>query len=199
MLAALLLMPRATAQIYYGSEIGMVTTTPEFREDVRDPVGISQWPANKGRDGERTPMQWTASSQAGFSNNPHTWLPIPPSSRTTNVKTEEHDPDSLLNWYRSLIALRRRNPGLRDGDMVFLNTTDPNVLSFIRTAPAGGKPVLVAINMSSHAATFLPDLHDAGIRTGKPKTLLSSVPPQLSSVAASPSLAPFQVWIASVE
>jgi alpha-glucosidase len=56
-IAALLLTPRATAQMYYGSEIGMVTTNPTRKEDVRDPVGISEWPVNKGRDGERTPMQ----------------------------------------------------------------------------------------------------------------------------------------------
>src|SRR5256885_10016305 len=63
----------------------------------------------KGRDGERTPMQWdTSNAQAGFSTNPKTWLPVPPDHRTVNVRTESADPDSLLNWHRRLIALRDR-------------------------------------------------------------------------------------------
>ncbi len=59
LMAALLLLPRATPQMYYGEEIGMRTTVPTRVEDVRDPVGVTGWPKDKGRDGERTPMQWT--------------------------------------------------------------------------------------------------------------------------------------------
>lgn len=68
-LAALLLTPRATPQMYYGAEIGMPDTPPTRKEDVRDPWGITSWPAYKGRDGERTPMQWAPGPQAGFSTN----------------------------------------------------------------------------------------------------------------------------------
>ncbi|MBB5331162.1 glycosidase [Edaphobacter lichenicola] len=64
----------------------------------------------------------------------HTWLPIPLSSRTTNVEAVEHDPNSLLNWHRSLITLQRSNPSLCDGHMVFLNPEGPNVLSFVKCA-----------------------------------------------------------------
>ncbi len=104
--AALLLAAPATAQMYYGQELGMVTTTPTHREDVKDPVGRTQWPQNKGRDGERTPMHWTPGPHAGFSTNPNTWLPIPLSYIATNVKNEAAEQDSLLNWYKALIALR---------------------------------------------------------------------------------------------
>src|SRR3984885_7135384 len=73
LLAAVLFTSRATALMYYGEELGMVTTTPTRKEDVKDPIGITGWPKEKGRDGERTPMQWDASNrQAGFKPNPHT-------------------------------------------------------------------------------------------------------------------------------
>jgi len=58
--AALLLTTRATPLMYYGEEIGMRTTEPARKEDVQDPIGKIGWPEEKGRDGERTPMQWTA-------------------------------------------------------------------------------------------------------------------------------------------
>ena len=57
-----LLTTHATALMYYGEELGMPTTTPTRKEDVKDPIGITGWPKEKGRDGERTPMQWTAGS-----------------------------------------------------------------------------------------------------------------------------------------
>jgi len=75
-LATMLFTTRATALTYYGAELGMRTSTPTRKEDVKDPIGITGWPLEKGRDGERTPMQWTPGPQAGFSMNPDTWLPV---------------------------------------------------------------------------------------------------------------------------
>src|SRR6201996_3835195 len=112
-IATLLLTSRATALLYQGQEIGQVTTTPTRVEDVRDPIGVTGWPKEKGRDGERTPMQWdTSNAQAGFSTNPKTWLPVPASYAAINVQSEQADPGSLLNWHRELIALRRASPAL---------------------------------------------------------------------------------------
>ena len=66
--ATLLLTSPAAALLYQGQEIGQSTAPPTRVEDVRDPIGITGWPQEKGRDGERTPMQWDASNaQAGFS------------------------------------------------------------------------------------------------------------------------------------
>src|SRR5208283_113496 len=81
LLATLLFTTRATALMYYGEELGMTTTTPTRREDVKDPIGITGWPKEKGRDGERTPMQWDASDKAGFTTG-DPWLPVPPSAKT---------------------------------------------------------------------------------------------------------------------
>jgi alpha-glucosidase len=197
--AALLLTVPATAQTYYGAEIGMVTTTPTRREDVRDPVGRTQWPQNKGRDGERTPMQWTPGPQAGFSTNPNTWLPIPPSAASTNVQTEQKQTDSLLNWYKALIALRRSSPAMRDGGVTIVDEKNANVLSFIRTAPAGAKPVLVVMNLTANTQTANIQLQDAGLKSSVPRTLLASPGFQTPTSLGSMSVPPYSVWIATIE
>ena len=64
--------------MYYGEEIGMENNDPKRKEDVKDPIGRTGWPQEKGRDGERTPMQWDAAPNAGFSKKTP-WLPVPPS------------------------------------------------------------------------------------------------------------------------
>ena len=129
LLAAMLFTSRATALMYYGEELGMPTSTPTRVEDVKDPIGITGWPKEKGRDGERTPMQWDASNrQAGFSTNASTWLPVPASYTTVNVASELADADSLLNWHKQLIAMRRSNVALHDGGVIMLDVTNPSVL-----------------------------------------------------------------------
>ncbi len=63
--ATILLISQSTALMYYGEELGMTTTVPTRIEDVKDPVGRTGWPKDKGRDGERTPMQWTHPRKPG--------------------------------------------------------------------------------------------------------------------------------------
>ena len=58
LMAALYLTLRGTPIMYYGEEIGMENNDPKRKEDVKDPIGRIGWPKEKGRDGERTPMQW---------------------------------------------------------------------------------------------------------------------------------------------
>jgi alpha-glucosidase len=198
-LAALLLTAPGTAQIYYGEEIGIVTTTPTRREDVKDPVGRSQWPKNKGRDGERTPMQWTPGPQAGFSTNPNTWLAVPPSAAFTNVETEQKQPDSLLNWYKALITLRRSFPAIRDGGVAIIDENNANVLSFIRTASVRGKPVLVVMNMTAKPQIANIQLQDAALKNSVLRTLLASPGFAMPTSLRSMSLPPYSVWIAAIE
>jgi len=76
LMAALYLTLRGTPIMYYGEEIGMKTTPPTSKEEVKDPIGRTGWPKEKGRDGERTPMQWDGSTNAGFSKATP-WLPVP--------------------------------------------------------------------------------------------------------------------------
>jgi alpha-glucosidase len=78
----------------------MRTTPPTRKEDVKDPVGKLGWPLDKGRDGERTPMQWGTSKNAGFSSAEKPWLPVPASAAQYNVQAEARDPNSILNFYK---------------------------------------------------------------------------------------------------
>ncbi len=172
LMAALLLLPRATPQMYYGEEIGMRTTPPARKEDVHDPIGKKGWPEEKGRDGERTPMQWDTSKDAGFSTAAKTWLWIPPSAATYNVAVEEKDPNSILNFYKKLLELRRSNAAIRDGSYVTVNPEDPNVLSFLRKVASGS--VLVALNMSAQPQKMKYDLAQQGITATKGEVLAAS-------------------------
>jgi alpha-glucosidase len=197
-LASILLTSRATALMYYGQELGMPTTTPKRKEDVKDPIGITGWPKEKGRDGERTPMQWTSAPQAGFSTNSGTWLPVPSNFTSLNVATENKDPESLLHWYERLIAMRRTNPALHSGSMTVVDDANPNVLSYVRTS--GMSSVVVAMNFTSAPQTISLDLSKAHRKGHLVKTLLTDDPAlNKASSLKSITLAPYASWIASVQ
>jgi alpha-glucosidase len=141
-------------------------------------------------------MQWDSSNpQAGFSANAKTWLPVPTLYREVNVRQQEADPTSLLNWYKRLIALRRNEDALRDGGMVMLNDDDPNVLSWLRNSAAGA-PVVIAVNMSATAQTVRLRLDAAGLHANTARTLAadSGAPEGLQKLDAL-TLPPFSSWI----
>jgi alpha-glucosidase len=146
LMGALYLTLRGTPIMYYGEEIGMKTTPPTRKEDVKDPIGRKGWPEEKGRDGERTPMQWDATENAGFSKGTP-WLPVPPTYKTHNVVDESKDPESVLEFYKSVLKLRHSNRALLEGDYTALNESDANVLSYSRIYKDQG--VVVALNMSN--------------------------------------------------
>jgi alpha-glucosidase len=198
-LATVLFTTRATSLMYYGEELGMHTTTPTRREDVRDPIGITGWPREKGRDGERTPMQWTAGPQAGFSTNPNTWLPIPPSYKTINAAVESNDPNSELDWFKQLIALRRDVPALRDGGMTMLDTDNAAVLSYVRST-GSGLAVVVAMNFTATPQTLTIHLAGSGVAGATVKTLAAD-DASLKSITTLKeiTLPPYTSWVASVE
>ncbi len=197
--ATVLLTTRSVALMYYGQEIGMVTTPPKTRAEVQDPRGKLGWPKQKGRDGERTPMQWNTGKNAGFSTADHTWLPVPPNYHTVNVATESQEPGSLLNWYKALIALRRSNPALRNGSNIMVNTSDPHVLSYLRKDPADGASVLVAMNFTAQARTVAYHLKAQGIEGSKARTLAENGGVGKTVSLQHVTLPPFAVLVAEVE
>jgi alpha-glucosidase len=198
-LATVLLTTRATALLFEGEELGMVTTTPTRLADVRDPVGITGWPKEKGRDGGRTPMQWDDSANAGFTTaNATPWLPVPPSYKAINVKSEESDSNSMLNWYKQLIKLRGTNAALRDGKNIMLNTSDPDVLSWARQVP-GHPAVVVTCNFTNQSQKISLEVSEQRIAGRQVRTLLKTPggvdPSSLNAV----ELLPFGVYIGLVE
>jgi alpha-glucosidase len=192
-LAAVLFLSRGAAQFYYGDEIGMLTTPPTRKQDVKDPIGITGWPNEKGRDGERTPMQWDGSANAGFSRATP-WLPVPPSATQINVAVESRDPDSLLAWHENVIRLKKTISAFERGRNTMLDTNNKKVLSWMRKTPEG-PPVVVSVNFTAQPQTV--SLSVPGFN-GKLKTLLKTPgaadPESLEAI----QLGPFGVYVAKV-
>jgi alpha-glucosidase len=199
-IATMLFTSRATALMYYGEEIGMVTTTPARKEDVRDPIGVRGWPQEKGRDGERTPMQWNDSKDAGFSTAAVTWLPVAPNYPTVNVQTEQGEPDSLLNWHEHLIAMRKNDPTLRDGKQVMLDKNNASVLSYVRESVGGNPAIAVALNFTGEQQTVNLEPETVGIAGKTVKTLLTDAPTlQRITSLHNITLPPYASWVGSIE
>ena len=192
MMAAFYLTLRGTPVMYYGEEIGMENNDPKRKEDVKDPIGKLGWPKEKGRDGERTPMQWKNAPNAGFSTK-DPWLPVPPSYTTHNVESEGKDPHSILNFYKRILALRHTNPVLLDGSYVPLNQNDPNVLSYLRTYK--GKAVLVVLNMSSRRQRVNFDLAAQKLANATLTPLAAS---EAEAAGLEVSLEPFGAFVGEV-
>lgn len=139
--AAMLLTLRGTPFLYYGEEIGMRDGNLE-RSEIYDPVGKRYWPFYKGRDGCRTPMQWDRSKSAGFTDATP-WLPVHKDFPDRNVQRQSEDPQSLLNFYKQLLALRRETPALVNGGLEFIPAMPRGVLAYRRTSPISEAIVLL--------------------------------------------------------
>jgi alpha-glucosidase len=199
LIATLLLTTRSAAMMYYGQEIGMTTTPPERKEDVKDPIGITGWPQEKGRDGERTPMQWDDSKNAGFSTSSSTWLPVAVDYTTRNVKAEMADPSSLLNWYKQLIAMRKNNATLRDGSMTMLDVSNPSVLSYLRNGASGHPSILVMLNFTDTTQSASFDPRKDHLPASSIHTLLSSAPSLKQPSLTRIELPPYATLVASLQ
>ena len=153
LLNALLFSLPGTPVIYYGDEIGM-----------GDNVYLGD------RNGVRTPMQWTADRNAGFSSaNPHRlYMPLITEQgyhyESVNVETQASNASSLLSWMRQLIALRKRHAVLGRGTIEFLEPENAHVLAFVRHPTdemgPGERPLLCVANLSRLAQQVELDLRD---------------------------------------
>ena len=110
------------------------------------------------------------------------------------MATESKDPNSILNLYKKVLALRHTNEALLEGAYTALNPDDPNVMSYLRSYK--GKAVLVALNMSATAQRARFDLSPQGFGGTPLKTLISSA---ASAKGNEVTLEPFGVLIAAVE
>lgn len=173
--AVLLLTLPGMAFIYYGEEIGMenVPIPPKY---VHDPA--ARGGENTGRDPERTPMQWDASAQAGFTNGSSTWLPIASDYTTRNVAVESDDPASPLSLYRTLGTLRNTSKSLRFGDITILDHAHQDILMYTRFHE-GDDRYLTVINFSDKPVTCeLPIAITTLLvsSAGKPNTVSTAQP-----------------------
>ena len=167
--SALLFSLPGSPVLYYGDEIGM---------------GDNIWLGD--RDGVRTPMQWTADRNTGFSQcDPgRLYLPVIMDPvygyQRTNVESQTKDTSSLLHWTKRMIELRKDNPAFGLGSYVEVESTNPAVLAFVRELPAEKAPdgkesvVLCAMNLSRLPQPTELDL--SRFRAAEPVEMLGGVP-----------------------
>lgn len=137
--------------IYYGEEIGMQNTVLAS-DEVLDPAAEDQTPVATGRDPSRTPMQWSAQRNAGFSEAMRTWLPVASDSETHTVAGQQKDDHSFLHLYKTLTALRNQRDALRHGNIKVIDTHNADVLAYTRAV--GDECCLMLINFSDESVTF---------------------------------------------
>jgi alpha-glucosidase len=146
--AVLLLTLRGTPTMYYGDEIGM-RDVPIPPDEVQDPQGLNMPDKNLSRDPCRTPMQWNAHENAGFSDA-KPWLRIDKNYHKVNAEREKHDPYSLLNLYRKLLTLRNKEAALSAGDYRLLHA-DNQTIAYIRQLN-GHDSFAIMLNLSHRPA-----------------------------------------------
>jgi alpha-glucosidase len=191
--AALLLTLRGTPFLYYGEEIGM-EDTPIPRAEIKDPPGKKYWPFDPGRDPARTPMQWSARPGAGFTTG-KPWLRINKDYRRRNVAAQRADPDSVLNFYRQMLALRRESVALRRGAYKPLIHRPVDGLAYLRQHPE--QTVLVALNFFGYDVKLSLD---EPLPSANWRVRLTSAPGERNRMRGNAiHLAPFEACILEVE
>ena len=157
----MLLTLRGTPTIYYGEEIGMVDV-PVATADARDPLEHRE--PGRGRDPARSPMQWDASPNAGFTTAAaQPWLPLAGDYADVNVAGQAEDPESILTLTRDLLRHRREHPVLRHGDFEPFGPTPEGVFAFRRTGPTGR--LTVVLNLTARPS-FVPGAGPGGVLIG---------------------------------
>jgi alpha-glucosidase len=147
--AALLLALRGNVILYQGEELGVEQDDIPFAL-LKDPEAIANWPLTLSRDGARTPMPWENEPLGGFTTVAP-WLPLSAANTARAVMVQEGDPDSLLNYTRALLALRKGHAALRLGSLTNLEADGP-LLRFERILE--GERVACVFNLSPRSVTL---------------------------------------------
>lgn len=164
MLATAMYLLRGTPFLYQGEEIGMTNYPFTSEAELRDIESFNLLEQNrgredwawrgiraKGRDNSRTPMQWTDAPNAGFTTGTP-WIGVNPNYREINVEKALAEEDSVLHFYRRLIALRSGSKTLQYGDFTLLLPDDPQLFAYKRTLE--GETILVCCNFSGSEAAI---------------------------------------------
>lgn len=178
MLATFLLTMRGTPCWYAGDEIGMANvrfSCIDHYDDIQtrnmysriereggDTKSFLREQKHTARDNARTPFQWDAGRYAGFSSSVP-WLRVNPDYRRINVAAQESDPDSVLNYFRWLVAFRKANKGLIYGDYTLLDEENPQTYTYLREGE--GQRFLISLNFSRKAARAFPGISLKGSET----------------------------------
>ena len=174
MLAILLHGLQGTPYIYQGEELGMtnLALSPEAYQDIetRDLIRkrrAAGFPEEEilrsvhamSRDNARTPMQWTAGENAGFTDGTP-WLPVNPNHREINAESQAGDPDSVFSCYRTLIRLRKERSILVEGSFRLLLPEDERIFAYTREDGTG--TLLVVCNFTGETVPCPAGLPEPG-------------------------------------
>lgn len=153
--AVLLSALRGALCWYQGDELGLAQAVLAY-EDLKDPVGLTFWPEDPGRDGCRTPLPWKAADGvgAGFTDGDRPWLPIPPDHRAHAVDQQEGVPGSILEQVRAVFGWRRQDPrlGWQASQRVW---AEGPVLVIVRQL-VHGPALMIRLNLSDRPWDGLP-------------------------------------------
>lgn len=199
-IAAMYFLMQGSPFIYQGQEIGMTNTVFTGPDDFQDVFAknhfairrsegatdaeITKEIANTSRDNARTPMQWNAEANAGFTTG-QPWLKVNPNYKEINVATESSDPKSILNFYKHLIRVRRENKVLLYGDFNLFAAEHADVFAYVRTL--GTQKAWVLCNIKAKATKFEIPTEAAGARC-----VVSNYDAQDAAVSGSVELKPFE-------
>ena len=200
-------MMKGTPFIYQGQEIGMTNVQFDKVEDYQDvqstglyysklEQGMSHedimeiiWATARGNS--RTPMQWSHEANGGFTTGTP-WLAVNPNYQTINVEAQEEDPDSILNFYKEMIALRKSEDIFVYGtyDLVFEDHQE--IYAYTRTL--GEKRVLILCNLTNKQTSI--NLEKITVSTDQ--LLLSNIPVEEHESIQELTLKPFEARIYSL-
>ena len=184
MLTTFIMTMRGTPYYYNGDEIGMRNIRFDKIEDYRDIATINKYKEvqHKGgdlkaflqeqqqtsRDNSRTPFQWDNTVNAGFTTGT-AWIEVNPDYATVNAAEQEHDPNSVLNYFRKAVQLRKDNLALVYGQYTLLDKDNPDVYAYTREGYR--KKMFILLNFRDHPATAR-----TGIGLTHAKLLLNNYP-----------------------
>ncbi|AID42717.1 glycoside hydrolase family 13 protein [Staphylococcus xylosus] len=163
-------LQQGTPFIYQGQEIGMTNYPFESVETFNDVAVVNEYNIVKSqngdvsallekhkmenRDNSRTPMQWNNQTNSGFSEH-SPWFPVNPNYKTINVADQQQDPNSILNFYKSLITLKKSDDIYTYGTFDLVDKNNEQVFAYTRTL--NNKKVLIVANLTNQTATFKYD------------------------------------------
>ena len=184
MLTTFIMAMRGTPYYYNGDELGMKNIRFNNIADYRDIATINKYKEvkNKGgdltaflkgqqqtsRDNSRTPFQWDSTANAGFTTGTP-WIEVNPDYATVNAAAQENDPQSILNYFRRAVQLRKDNLVLVYGQYTLLDKDNPDVYAYTREGY--GKKMLILLNFRDHPAAAT-----TGIDLTHAKLLLNNYP-----------------------
>ena len=200
MLATVLHMMKGTPYIYQGEEIGMTnvsfTDINQFRDietlnfhRIQTAAGVTpgdflDGANSNGRDNARTPMQWDAGHQAGFTTG-EPWIEVNPNHVAINVAADRADPEGIFDHYRELAGLRRELAVMREGDFTPYLEDHPKIVAYARRHD--GARISVLANFTGEAVAV--DVPEGLALTGR---AISANYPDRDTLTGRVELRPFE-------